>query len=943
MKLSEKSKKSLNFIYALFKKPIYINCDYKDDGTVKAAKDFKPVIKVAIVGFNESGQTFLDTLLQVGQMPGRSLNVTVYSHNIETEKAEYLSKRPAFTEFFDVDDMHSEDSYGHITFKNSIWSNLSETTVAYFNELDKMDYVLFAEDKKGAVSDKVGAILKENPLSEKPFLIKAQYYEDMTNITDREEFAELERMAFNTHLVWKYTLECDFDKAEKEFNKEYNFISSLSYALSVKYKLHSLGIELDMNDVKATAGTFISVVDSADSGSNKNIKNIDLLSYAEHRRWNAEKVCSGWQRIELKDITTDDNHNKGKTEDNFKNHHYCLVKSHLGNPLASWSPDDWDKMPIDELDELDKVSVVTHRVLNEEINNTLLSSFENSKNEFLVENIIQEELIIYLCKNAKPEYKDWKACVELIFRSNAKKVCKPYENAYNRLIKKIDNTKIKGEIEKVNETISLLIASRNPDNQKDKDYYLVKRIPFILLYKKDLRLACEFTAGDNSKLFTNVGILKKYNPKEITFFCEYSNSLEADIKHFLDCIKDYKWLRTGINFVLGSSSNGEKNKVNNLIADYELLNVKSYPYDSYYDYVSCVGDDKISDDNDVVIYKNKTLGYNLRKAGVSCGSCSVSKDGKLIGSGDLLLRSVNFDIAMTIQDILRINGAEGTKENVPVVFENIYPVYRDNKLAWKTFCKWLVDYNFFKDVKIDGVIYKNKNKRTFEVDSNKRKNLTKRLNKAAENSFYYDSDKTEKEIAKEKLTKSFYNMLALLEKIGMLSVFYTNNEIEKISFTSLKNKFLFDQEGKMLEAHIYNRCVFSGYFDDVATGYEIKWEKTDNNVIVCNEFDLLLVKGLKSAFVEIKATADVAGSTGLRQEYYEKLEALDCKFGINSHEFIVNDCVKKVEFTDKNGRKYKSFIDGDKIQIERGKQFGIKTILPKDDIEKVADIINEAF
>ena len=133
--LNSDALRSLNFIYALYRNPVYKNCDYDEDGNVKKPENFGKTIKVAIVGFNEGGRQFLDTLLQVGQMPGRRLDVTVYSAEMDAEKQAYLDARPAFTEFFDVDDMSTKDSYGHISFKKSRWKEKANTTIAFFEEL----------------------------------------------------------------------------------------------------------------------------------------------------------------------------------------------------------------------------------------------------------------------------------------------------------------------------------------------------------------------------------------------------------------------------------------------------------------------------------------------------------------------------------------------------------------------------------------------------------------------------------------------------------------------------------------------------------------------------------------------------------------------------------------------------------------------------------------
>lgn len=857
-----KSNLTLKFIYALYNNPIYKNCDYDEAGNVKAVSDFKENIDIAIVGFGDYGRTFLDMVLQIGQMPGRKLNVSVYSGNMAAEKQTYLADRPAFEKFFDVDDNSTEDSYGHIYFKQSKWKEKDKTTVEFFDELAEMDYVLFTEDSEENIAKSVGELLKENPLKYKPVLVKAEYVEKFGELENHTDFSELERMAFNAHLVWKKSLEINIDEAYEEFREEYNYLSCLTNVLSIKYKLHSSGIEFNLNDAGPAAKTFTEKL--------KDKKLIDELSDFEHRRWNTDKICSGWQPLSLDDISDDDNHNKGKTNDEFKKHHYCLVKSNVGNPLADWSANDWDNRSIDELDDLDKVSVITHRIL--------LEKAKEKEVEILLSlGILRQDIK----KEYKSVFEDWSTCISLIIDRNAKKICKPYFNAYNRLLNSTTDDTVKSKVKKINSDFYSFIKCREYDNQKQKDIDLVKQIPFILTYNKDVKLACEFTTGDNSKLFSNVSVLKKFNPAEMVYFCEYRSDIEKGIKHFNDCIDDYSWLRTKITFVIGCNS--EKSEQVEKMTDRVKISADVLDEAEYYDYII----NKIGGCVDFVLYSTPVLGYVLKSNNIACGKYN-GKTGKCDTQSDISLCSVSFDLNMTIQDILRINGAKGCKQDVPIHLEKAYKIYSENELSksnWKKLCG-----------KLKNIVKKNKNEMVFCIENLYRvkgyKNILDKLG--------------DKEI----------NFIRLIDIDGMKHIEFFDDSV----------KSLLTKEGEMLEVHIYNICVASGLFDDIATGYEIEWESGN----VTNEFDLLATFGLKSLFAEIKATSDYKDDekwvNGLKQEYYEKLESLDCKFGINSSEFIINDSA------DINN-------DANKKQISRGKQFGIRTIT-KAEIENTPNKIS---
>ena len=288
------------------------------------------------------------------------------------------------------------------------------------------------------------------------------------------------------------------------------------------------------------------------------------------------------------------------------------------------------------------------------------------------------------------------------------------------------------------------------------------------------------------------------------------------------------------------------------------------------------------------------LGYNLKSNAIRCGKYDGVK-GKCDKDSDIGLVAVKFDLSMTIQDILRINGARGHKESTPIYLEKAYSIYKPNKRAWKTMCK-----------KLKRIVDRTPYETAFCIDS----------------------------IYKSKI-KEMIDGLSSAER-GLVELFDKDGK-KHIKFHDDSVKTLLTKEGEMLEVHIFNICVASGLFDDVATGYEIKWE----NGNVTNEFDLLATSGLKSAFAEIKATSEYEEDgkwvSGLKQEYYEKLESLDCKFGINSSEFIINNSAD-IRISNEIDEGKKRAIENNNRQISRGEQFDIKTIL-KDELEKTPKII----
>lgn len=130
------------------------------------------------------------------------------------------------------------------------------------------------------------------------------------------------------------------------------------------------------------------------------------------------------------------------------------------------------------------------------------------------------------------------------------------------------------------------------------------------------------------------------------------------------------------------------------------------------------------------------------------------------------------------------------------------------------------------------------------------------------------------------------------------------------SFTFATENYLrlFRNEGNILELHIYRKAIEAPEFDEVRNGATVMWNTTGAS----NELDVIMIQGFKTYIVEAKATNE------LRAEYYDKLYPLNNSFGINNVPILVADL---------NG----SVSPGNKIQIQRGEELGIKTIVNAND------------
>lgn len=146
---------------------------------------------------------------------------------------------------------------------------------------------------------------------------------------------------------------------------------------------------------------------------------------------------------------------------------------------------------------------------------------------------------------------------------------------------------------------------------------------------------------------------------------------------------------------------------------------------------------------------------------------------------------------------------------------------------------------------------------------------------------------------------------------------------DKVSFVyaAREIKELLTVEGKLLEVYVYHKLKNSGSFDDIVSGYEVRWEGSE----VKNEFDCLVTKGFQTFFIECKAR------TKIEADFYYKLANLTEQFGINPIPVLITDT------GDKHLQYENNRVENNKMQIARGDMMEEKvvTIWKEDDIQNI--------
>lgn len=360
----------LQILYHLYREPLYARME-----------EGETVLRVAVAGFDIYGQKFLDACLQNGQMPGVHLDMDVF-YGDETDRDLYLEERPELPAFFNITGAAcgkpDGEPYGDIHFIRASAGGQDAdeeaiTAAACGNAEKKAYHYAFislgtdASDRRGArafrkAAEKAGGCTVSFVCRDKAAGTAEDGICPVYVNAGRSRSAairEIERMAFNTHLVWGKGSGAGRRETEKAFRRTYNHDSSVSGVISLKYKLRSLGIKTGECAPEEAAEKFRQLIEADSSG---NIRS--MLMWAEHRRWVTEKICRGWTRIEDPDSCVD-----GGTKNEKARRHVCIVRSRPDQLLADMTGDKdpgeaWDSFTekeIASLDDLDRLSVMLHR------------------------------------------------------------------------------------------------------------------------------------------------------------------------------------------------------------------------------------------------------------------------------------------------------------------------------------------------------------------------------------------------------------------------------------------------------------------------------------------------------------------------------------------------------------------------------------------------------
>lgn len=697
--------------YHLYMNPLYMNVPAE-----------QKKIRILLIGFGKYAQKFMDISLQIAQMPGKSIEMTVISSSPE-DKAVYLSERPELPKFFNINGSLPEmKSYGSIQFIEHTFSTDNPAENQKFLADIQSDYVFVAtgkDDRNMMIARTLNFPChvvcegKKNVQQEWQNLIPVYVIED---ISKYPFYAELERMAFNVHIIWNKNLNIPFDEIRKDYRKPYNHDSCVSFVLSMKYKLHGIGIEMDSTSLEKTAQRYLSFI-----LSHKSVRN--ELICLEHRRWVTEKLCQGFCQI-----TNLDECANGKPKDEKHKRHACIVRSRPEQILSSkkWlnpvtkKPNTamWDnpsEETLNKLDDLERMSVELHLMYQK---HARLEHESHLLHGDIVTAIRSQVDIDITCVVALQELL---TCMKDIWNRDSNQMNR-YEGLKKQFLRQVKNSSlipernqksVKNLLESLDKRFYPILASQEYRDYKQDDIALIHGIPFILTYS-DSYMVIPYITGNNTEIFSNLASATVVNPVKIIYvaFCTSPSAL-SEIKGTIPYITNYmkrKVFRADVEFIIGYPEKADFSVLKEIERDFRNLSQKRI---SRVKFIPSASRRNYADMLKKYLHNRKGKKMNfLLEQNESPLSCVMEGTGFFEEFSSYSYDSVNMrfnaihdcDIVkylrvkpyITVVDMFAFQLSSSTTSNKPEFYadyKELFEKYRLNTSAWKFMCGLFKEYS----------------------------------------------------------------------------------------------------------------------------------------------------------------------------------------------------------------------------------------------------------
>lgn len=985
-------------------------------------------VNVLVVGAGTYGQKFIDVCLQTGQMMDHPLRVTAVSRDAELNREVYLHYRPALANFVDVDGSLARsdlEAYAQLQFTD-LNTAFVKANPARNREIAqtllsgrRFHYVFISLGDDDLNYDVAKAIHDQKPGCPIHFVVQTptgRTYKKGSPVCVNEKISpatispELERMAFNAHLSWCDPKTLDMRAARKQFREKYNYTSSISYALSIFYKLRSVGITTSDLD-QAAAEFHRTVLQAPDDTAYRS------LVALEHRRWVLEKVTDGWTSPLRGDGTIDYEGciRRGQIADRILKLHPCITRSSTAAPLSR--PDfDWEN-PGEALDPLDRMSVGLHNALKE-----TADDFRRSQPMHSDDILALRKLAAGQPEEVQQAYRRYLHCLQHILDGNRNYsgMYRQYEDDLAAAMKKAlpaSGKEITRRLGWIRKKFFPVIESNLCRNYKANDEVLVRNISYILTNTHQPYIAMAFEDaqahnGRNDVTFNNVAAASVLFPGKITYLYDWDTATDAD--RFLAKARtalqyfEKRHIHTRVSFVVAvrpgtaaaAGAGLESLRETTALADYTLLPCENEEaaMDAMVNVLASRRVDLF--DGSTQLFRSQAHNYRFISRVLELlpyFEFDRATQTFPVCQGCQRLKYIQGGAYLRIEDMFALMNAADNKFNHPEFAEDykaLWAIYtgaelkgpfafRNGVTNWNQLCAQLSDYftrvDKIADLALDAdtkgfekhfvfffpsygyqaarllleklleqkVVTEKSALRSHASDTCRidlythwnigpvlesifsRPHLLADPKYLTVTNYYrgntmhvilsYNNLAVENLLLEDKFSLSVLEQLSRKHFISTIRKSTDNPQRVSFVFTSPRMKKMLTTAGEILEVYSYYEAMKTGYFDDLACGYEFKG--VDD---VLNEVDCILTKGFQSVIVECKARKQ------LDQNFYHKLLSISEQFGVGAKRVLITNTYEHTAYLD----------EMNSVQIQRGKQMGIITIHKPEEIQNIGDTLS---
>lgn len=515
-------------------------------------------LRLYLIGDSPDLGAFMDMALQAGQMANHRLQIFMIG---QFDMDAYLDQRSFLKEILHfaskLDFMNNKDKYKQL--KKSTYADIIVKSkhdeqsiiekmvskypphyiVVGYNE-DAVSYKAATNVQTRLKQDAYLCMLSYAHLKKKKQAPDSQLFDqlEINKETLSQSFdSDLLRMALNLHMTWNMGKNNQQGQIMKDFNDPYNRASSIASALTIPYKLRSIGLE--MNDLDALQ-TLVKTIDDPNMKMDKQIKKLIQL---EHRRWVLEKAIDGYRPPENRDGYYDDETYKTfvkklDVKDRQKHLHGCMVNSTKKMPLLDYQADDWNKqIEKDSLDPLDTLSVKFYQAICHKIDEDPLDVHDNEYVKLIDKQLTDQAknqfAALCYCMN--------QICQESMAHPVYTKQYGQYVQAFKDSLKGQDyEDQVLNLYQNIDKKMKLYLKRNKPVDYKKLDVDIIRNLPFIISNRPfpSLTLALE-TKGNATQLYKNVASATVLLPKSIDYLCEADFAHVNDVDSTMNKIMNY--------------------------------------------------------------------------------------------------------------------------------------------------------------------------------------------------------------------------------------------------------------------------------------------------------------------------------------------------------------------------------------------------------------------